>query len=357
MNDAFSYLELANHHIVSDLGIQGIVKGLGVASNTQRGLVVVAGPGLAYDALGRRVRLGTSYPVDCANTSESTPTAVITPGHERWLSIGVTFARHRSKAVRDENNRLIHTRDLESFKFVVQAGEDGASGNAIRPPPDANVVHLCDLRLRYEQDEICEQDIDLSRRRELRLWKAKHIEARSDAWKALPSAALDSVLDAIDAALIDLRGVGARLVRGDRWQTLPQSTTVQASLDGVDTELTLHVQRLQALQNAIDVLIRRHYPKGRRVVENIVLTVSVSVPAIRAEGTWVMAARIDGFRPGVHRVLSALPAGSDGPPLEVTLVRYINDGIRLRFRNDSSTSINAHQCDLDVLLAILEPRP
>src|SRR5687768_2193032 len=88
-------LELADHQLMLDQGYTGIVYGFDVTEhNPVADLTVdIAGPGVAYDQEGQRIRLPASTNLDLSTDSNASPTAVVGGANEKWVSVFVQFER------------------------------------------------------------------------------------------------------------------------------------------------------------------------------------------------------------------------------------------------------------------------
>jgi len=119
---------------------------------------------VGYDQLGRRIPTDAITNVNCAVDENAASTAVVAPGNEKWLSIFVEADRVLSDPRTDGNGSTVYWKRDETTKFnVVQSAEAGI-GAAIKPPPRANQVLICDIYLIYGQTQILAGDINVLRR-------------------------------------------------------------------------------------------------------------------------------------------------------------------------------------------------
>ena len=113
LNSGFDYLERADQRLLSDLGISGIVAGLDVNLSDQ-GSSVCIGPGIAYDRLGRRIKVDAPTILDLPDTAGS-------------LAVLLKFAQREADPILDSFGRTVAQRLFESFSFVVRPiGADDA---------------------------------------------------------------------------------------------------------------------------------------------------------------------------------------------------------------------------------------
>ena len=201
-------LEQADRDLAADIGIYGIVTG---AVPTQHSpvpdlTVDLTSPTRAYDRLGQRIFVGTDQTVDCLVDLVGIPTAVATPGNERWLALFLRFDRQLSDPRTDGNAQQVYFRRDESFEIVVRQAPEGALGGGTKVSLQQDELLVCDLRLVHGQTQILDGDIDLGRRQ----------------------------------AFIFAEGDAVAIESGP-WNTLqPLVETVQAALDVTDAELTQH---------------------------------------------------------------------------------------------------------------------
>jgi hypothetical protein len=129
---ACELLEQADRDLAADIGIYGIVTG---AVPTQHSpvpdlTVDLTSPTRAYDRLGQRIFIGTDQTVDSWVDLVGIPTAVATPGNERWLALFLRFDRQLSDPRTDGNAQQVYFRRDESFEIVVRQGANAPIGAA-----------------------------------------------------------------------------------------------------------------------------------------------------------------------------------------------------------------------------------
>ena len=223
---AFELLEQADRNLAADIGVYGVVSG---AVPTQHSPVPdltldLSSPTRAYDRLGQRIFIGTDQRIDCSVDLVGIPTAVATPGNERWLALFLRFDRQLSDPRTDGNAQQVYFRRDESFEIVVRQAPEGPAGAGIKVALQQDELLICDLRLVHNQSQILDADIDLGRRQAF-------IFAQGDAV-------------AIDSAI---------------WKTLaPKVDTVQASFDDTDKSLTQHFSAKGLRHQAADIDFQPH---------------------------------------------------------------------------------------------------
>ena len=165
LDQGFDYAEDADHKIVSDIGMVGINYGFGVAehSPTLNLTVDVDGPGCAYDATGQRISFAALQNCDVSQDSGGSPTAVVTPGNTKWVSVFIKFKRVDSDPRTDGYGGTVYfTRD-ESWEFVVR---QGAEGNPTPAPPslESDAILLADILMYHGMTQVVDADIYETRR-------------------------------------------------------------------------------------------------------------------------------------------------------------------------------------------------
>jgi hypothetical protein len=224
LNSSFDYLELADQRLLSDLGIVGIVAGLNVTP-LDDGLTLCVSPGIAYDHLGRRIKVETTHHLDLSSDA-----------HTGWVSVLVKFARREADPILDSWGRTVAQRLFESCVLVVrpQAADGPSLGTA---PVGEDEVLVCDVRLGAGQKAITQKSLDFSRRAYPVFWRASGIGTDQKRWKAVePASTVQEALDNVDASISEHSN--AKMVRVDagpgRWSTVAPATTAQEALDHVD---------------------------------------------------------------------------------------------------------------------------
>lgn len=164
LNRGFQYAEDAEHRIVVDQGLTGIVAGQGVGENTIPDLNVQVGSGVAYSRDGERINVPAPQIVDMSEDDAGAPTAVVTPGNEKWLSLFVVFDRILSDPRVDGNGDTVYFERAEGFEFSVVQGAEAAAGTATRPPIDSGKILLADMLITHGQTAIVNAGINVDRR-------------------------------------------------------------------------------------------------------------------------------------------------------------------------------------------------
>ncbi len=169
MDEAFDYAEIAEWNIKRDHQLQGVLKNADVTeqSPTPDLTVKVSGPGVVHDQFGKRIEWTPDQNVDCSVDENSLPTAVGTPGNEKWLSIFAEFDRELSDPRTDGNGVTVYYGRSESFKINVVQGAEAGVGLAVRPSLRPDQILLCDILLAHGDTQIFDSAIDITRRQDL----------------------------------------------------------------------------------------------------------------------------------------------------------------------------------------------
>ncbi len=204
---ACELLEQADRDLAADIGIYGIVTG---AVPTQHSpvpdlTVDLTSPTRAYDRLGQRIFIGTDQTVDCSVDLVGIPTAVATPGNERWLALFLRFDRQLSDPRTDGNAQQVYFRRDESFEIVVRQAPEGALGAGTKVALQQDELLICDLRLVHGQGQILDADIDLGRRQAFIFAEGDAVAVESGTWNTLQPVVetVQAALDETDAELTD----------------------------------------------------------------------------------------------------------------------------------------------------------
>ena len=233
LNSSFDYLELADQRFLSDLGIAGIIAGLDVALSGDAQAVCIS-PGIAYDRLGRRIKVETSHTLNLAGESQS-QTVAAEPS-DGWVSVLVKFARREADPILDRWGRTVAQRLFESYVFVVRPYVVAAKGPS-RVSTGENEVLICDVRQRSGQRSITREDLDFSRRAYPIVWHAARVGTQNSDWQAVkPAVTVQEALDNVDAAISEHRAANRVLVdpAPKRWKVVAPAATAQEALDHVD---------------------------------------------------------------------------------------------------------------------------
>jgi hypothetical protein len=236
---AFAQLEQADRDLAADLGIVGLIRGaVAVPHAPVADLTIdLTAPGRGYDRLGRRLFLAANQRVDCAVDLTGTPTVVVAPQAERWLSVFLRFARLLSEPRTDGNNQTVYLRRDEAVEVVVRQGPAAAAGQAPRPALAPDELLLCDVRRTVGQTQLGAADLDTTRREVFVFAAADTVSTVSGGWRALATTArtVQAALDSADQVLADhVAGVAARHRAADI-ELVPHgfvgAATVQAGFD------------------------------------------------------------------------------------------------------------------------------
>lgn len=239
-------LESSDKLRMTDLLYIGIAQGYDVEehSPTPDLTVDIAGPGFAYDQEGNRVNMPTSQTLDVSVDSNSNPTAVTTPGNEKWVSVFVQFTRNQSDLRYDGNGVPVYFRNDESFQFVVTQGAEATIGSATRPPLESDALLIADIRLINGQTQILDADIessDVVTKPNSRFQFVFNLTTSSPEIirvGPLPDA-LQDMLDVINGVLTG----GSSSIGYDpasvpsTWDNLEVATNVQDAIDAIYTDL------------------------------------------------------------------------------------------------------------------------
>jgi hypothetical protein len=140
-------LESGTRQAISDNDISGVVEALGVS---QVGLgttlsVEIAGPGAAYDGLGRRIYLPAAEQVDLSQDENAVSTTVVGGGNERYISVFIEYDEILSNPQLDNNGTTVFVDIAESYTIRVIQEAEAAAGTASRPALLPNAILLADV--------------------------------------------------------------------------------------------------------------------------------------------------------------------------------------------------------------------
>ncbi len=156
MDWSFEQAQLADHNLMADAVLTGILDGLDVTQNhVSADLSVDVVQGVAYSDDG--VRIFESTPLtnlDCSVDEYGVSTSVGTPGNERWLSVFARFTRDLQEPAIDGNGLQVYTKQYEDCQLVVHQGAEATIGAATKPALIDNAVLLADINLQYGQTTI-----------------------------------------------------------------------------------------------------------------------------------------------------------------------------------------------------------
>jgi hypothetical protein len=167
MDAGFEGLEQADRDLATDMGVFGVLSGLGVAENGTPNMTVnVDGPGMAYDQDGQRMHLTTPQNKDMSVDDSNTTTAVSGGGNEKWVSLFLKFDRSLSDSRVDGNSNTVYFVRAEYFELSVVQGAEAAIGLAAKPALISDGVLLADIYLINGQTTILDADISTARRQD-----------------------------------------------------------------------------------------------------------------------------------------------------------------------------------------------
>lgn len=237
LDAGFADMEDADRAIMSDQDLVGVFQNGVVTEVLTPDLTVdVSGPCLAYDQLGRRVQFSPDQNVDCSIDEIGNPTAVGTPGNEKWLSLFLEFDRVLSDPRIDGNSATVFFERGETFQLNIAQGAEAVIASAVRPPLRSDQVLLADIRLINGQTAILNADIDLTtRRQDVFVLTGTPNSEREGTVKNVLQAFQDQINAFINggAAALDYAG-------GPAWHdgtTNPGPVTIEAQLDKIITDL------------------------------------------------------------------------------------------------------------------------
>lgn len=165
LDQGFDGLENADRAIVKDAGLFGVTTAA-VAQNGTPDLSVNVQDLLSFDKDGQRVAASGVNNVNMALDFTGTSTAVASGGNEKILSLFVQFERALSDPRLDGNNDTVFFVRNESFLFVVKQGAESLPP-ATPVPVEADKLLIADVTLVFNQTQILDADIDISRQERL----------------------------------------------------------------------------------------------------------------------------------------------------------------------------------------------
>lgn len=236
LDAGFEDAEVADRALMADQALDGVFQGGEVGEQLAPTLSVdVAGPGLCYDQLGRRVYWMTEQAVDCSQDELTAPTAVITPGNAKVLTIFAEFDRTLSDERTDGNSAQVFFERSESVRFNVVQGAEAVAGLEVAPSLRADQLALADVTLIFGQASILNADIDsLTRRQDAFVLTGAPNNEREGTVRTILQAFQDQINDFINSgsSLIGYAG-------GGPWAdgTLNPATNMEAQLDKIISDL------------------------------------------------------------------------------------------------------------------------
>jgi hypothetical protein len=202
-------LENADRNFAVDIGVIGIISGLVATQHAPTADLTIdlTGPGTAYDQAGRRMFVPTATSgLDCSQDEDGNPTAVTTPGNERWCSVQLRFDRTLANPEVDGNGATVYTDQDESFELAVVRAGEFAIGTNTKPALPADGRLVVDFRLVNAQTQILNSDLDVTRRQDFQIFSGAQVPISSGGWSFLNPATDDvqATFDFIDARILYL---------------------------------------------------------------------------------------------------------------------------------------------------------
>jgi len=227
LNGAFDAAEEAFKRLTLDTGIVGITSGGAVSENAGSAnlTVDVAGPVSIYDQAGQRISWSGTQDVICSVDENSSSTAVVSPGNERWLSIFAKFKQNLTDPRLDRQGDTVYFDVAESFEIHVGMGAEAVIPTAARPFLRGDEILLADVRLIYGQTQIFNASISTTRRQ----WAIKTVSG-------LTQIAVGTMEEAVEVLSV---ASGINYAGGPAWHdtTTNPAVSVEAQLDKVVTDL------------------------------------------------------------------------------------------------------------------------
>lgn len=164
MDESWDWAQDADHAIIEDLELTGILSGGNCTENSPADLnILVDGPIVAYDKSGQRTYDATnSQLVDASQDEFSSSTTVTTGGNARWISLFIRFKRRLEDPEIDGNQNEVYTRQYEDAEIFVRQGAEAVTPT--RPALMADALLLCDVYRVFGQTTFQNANIDVTRR-------------------------------------------------------------------------------------------------------------------------------------------------------------------------------------------------
>lgn len=163
LGEIFNTLASALEQFIVDFGFSGVAAGGSVGQNSTPNLsVTVVGPTVAYDQAANRILI-PSVNVPLQLDENNLPTAVVTGGNEKWLSVFAKFVSTPTDPRTDETSQQIYYRDVSSYQLRVAQGSEATIGTAPKPALRGDQVLLADIRLVISQASVLNADISIAR--------------------------------------------------------------------------------------------------------------------------------------------------------------------------------------------------
>ncbi len=233
--------EAADQALAGALGLSGLAQNGAVTekSGTPNLSVDVSGPLVAYDASGNRIAVAALTNVPVSLDENSVSTTVVTGGHERYLSIFVTFARSLTDPRLDGAGATVFYNRAESYSFQVVQAASAPLGTASRPALRAGSVLLADVKLINGQTSVLNADISTTRTQYVHVLTGtpKSVGARTA--KAAMQLLEDQINDIING-VVTIAASSVNYAGGAAWLdglTNP-AASVEAQFDKIITDLS-----------------------------------------------------------------------------------------------------------------------
>ncbi len=170
LNDGNDFAETAINNINVDADQAGIFQGGGTSekSGTPDFSVDVVTPLIAYDQLGRRIRMpGTGGVENVDLTSDSAANPTVPPATQfRWVSLFIKYTTAESEPKTDGKGDVIQTLRQDSYELLIVSGAAAATEPAaVKPSLLSDGLLIADVIRRDagSQTEILDADIDQTR--------------------------------------------------------------------------------------------------------------------------------------------------------------------------------------------------
>jgi hypothetical protein len=145
------------------MALQGMVTGGVVAPKAPASLFVeVSGSGHGYTPEGKQLTWTAAEDLNCSTDELSIPTAVITPGNTKWLTVFVRFKEDLQDPRIDGNGFTVYFKRLADHEFYIAQGAEGLT--PIRPPLRDDSLVLADILISFGQTQIQAGDLYVNRR-------------------------------------------------------------------------------------------------------------------------------------------------------------------------------------------------
>lgn len=145
------------------MALQGMVTGGVVAPKAPASLFVqISGSGHGYTPEGKQLTWTPGEDLSCIVDELSVPTAVITPGNTKWLTVFVRFKEDLQDPRIDGNGFTVYFKRLASHEFYIAQGAEGLT--PIRPPLRDDSLVLADILISFGQTQIQAGDLYVNRR-------------------------------------------------------------------------------------------------------------------------------------------------------------------------------------------------